>query len=202
MGVRLWVVHHRHGSRGALAQRPRLRRRVPPPVPPLPLRWWGVSVVVPCNPLPDEESRREHVQAAARAFSVDMGSLGTAGSPLQSAQMPKDVNKGIARLPSQARSPGMVRSRPSRRGSPAKPLLCCRDTPCHPTGLYERLACSGDAREGHNRASVANHLFAAQAAVPHTPPRGCSQPSGWLPQHGKSRSRQYWPMKGSGPSSG
>ena len=139
--VRRCVVHSRHGSLGALAQRPRRRRRVPPPVPSLPRRWEGVSVPVPCEPLPVEESRRAHAQTAARACSVDTGSMGTEGSPIQAAQSPKDVNKVMVRIPSQARFPSMVRARHSRSGCPAKPLLWFRDTPGNPTGFVEHRCC-------------------------------------------------------------
>jgi len=133
-------------------------------------------MTVPCTPLSDKASRHEHTQAAARAFAGDPYSLETAGSPVQAAQSPKDVNKVLVRIPSHARFPSMVRSRPSRSGCPAKPLLCFRDIPCHPTGFVERLAYSGDVKEGHNHASVANHLFAARVAVPHRPLWCCSSP--------------------------
>jgi hypothetical protein len=67
-------------------------------VPPLPLLWWGVRPTLPCKPQLNEEPRHENEQAAVRALQVRTGCLGTYVSPLQSAEVPKDVNKVMARF--------------------------------------------------------------------------------------------------------
>jgi hypothetical protein len=67
-------------------------------VPPLPLLWWGVRPTLPCKPQLNEEPHHENEQAAVRALQVRTGYLGTYVSPLQSAEVPKDVNKVMARF--------------------------------------------------------------------------------------------------------